>query len=119
MTSGEALELIFDHDSEIEEDVSKDEDHVDVNSKSDDCDYEPNEEAAIHIPPRKAFASKNGEIQWSSSPNMTEAKLSAENIIMTVPGPTRMAVTCVTDIKSGFELVMPKSTQKIILEKTN
>lgn len=39
------------------------------------------------IPPSKTFMSKNGEIHWSSSPNMRQAKLSAENIIKTVPGP--------------------------------
>ena len=50
---------------------------------------------------------------------MLQAKLSAENIIKTVPEPTRMAVTHVTDIRSTFELVMPDSIQKIILEMTN
>jgi len=50
---------------------------------------------------------------------MRQAKLSSENIIKTVPGPTRMALTRVTDIKSAFELVMPDSIQKIILEMPN
>lgn len=64
MTAHKALELIFDHNNEIKEDVSEDEDHLEANSVSDDSDYEPNEEASIHIPPSKAFTSKNGEIQW-------------------------------------------------------
>lgn len=41
---------IFDHDSEIEEDVSEDEDVLEVNSESDD---EENEETAIPIPYKK------------------------------------------------------------------
>ncbi|XP_028681576.2 piggyBac transposable element-derived protein 4-like [Erpetoichthys calabaricus] len=119
VTALEALGLIFDHDSKIEEDVSEDEDHLEVNSESNDSDYEPYEETANNIPPSKTFTSKNGEIQWSSSPNIRQAKLSAENIIETVPGPTRMAMTCVTDIKSAFQLVMPNLIQKIIIEMTN
>ncbi|KAJ8405688.1 hypothetical protein AAFF_G00316680 [Aldrovandia affinis] len=35
------------------------------------------------------------------------------------PGPTRIAVTRITDIKSVFELLMPKSIQKIVIEMTN
>ena len=89
MTHQRALEFIFDHDSEIEEDVSEDEDHLELNSDSNDSDFEPDEGIAIPIPPSKTFTLKNGKIQWSSSPNMRQAKLSAENIIKTVPGPTR------------------------------
>lgn len=55
MTALEALELIFDHDSEIDEDVSEDEDHLGVNFESGDSDYEPNEETVTHIPPSKTF----------------------------------------------------------------
>ena len=119
MTVQEARAFITDHDSEIEEDVSEDKDDLEPNSDSNESDFEPDEGIAIPIPPSKTFMSKHGEIQWSSSPNMRQAKLSAENIIKTVPGPTRMAVTRVTDIKSAFELVMPNSIQKIILEMTN
>jgi len=43
VTALEALELIFVHDSEIEEDVSQDEDGIEVNSESDDSDYETND----------------------------------------------------------------------------
>lgn len=50
---------------------------------------------------------------------MRQAKLSAENIIKKVPGPARMAVSHVTDIKSAFELTMSDSIQKIILEMAN
>lgn len=47
-------------------------------------------------------------------PKYTSGK-TAENTIQTVPGPTRIAVNCVTDI---FELVMPNSIQKIIIKIT-
>ena len=119
MTVQQARDFVIDHDSEIEEEVSEDEDDLELNSDSNDSDFEPDEGIAIPIPPSKTFMSKNGEIQWSSSPNIRQTRMSAENIIKTVPGPTRMAVTRVTDIKSAFELVMPNSIQKIILEMTN
>lgn len=48
----------FDRDSEIEEDMSETEDHLEVNSESEDSNYETNEEAAIYIHPKKAFPSK-------------------------------------------------------------
>ena len=119
MTVQQARDFVIDHDSEIEEEVSEDEDDLELNSDSNDSDFEPDEGIAIPIPPSKTFMSKNSEIQWSSSPNIRQTRMSAENIIKTVPGPTRMAVTRVTDIKSAFELVMPNSIQKIILEMTN
>ena len=75
LTALEALKLIFDNDSEIEEEVSEDEDHIEVNSESDDSDNELNEETDIHIPPSKTYTSKSGQIQWSSSPNVHQAKL--------------------------------------------
>ncbi|XP_033960769.1 piggyBac transposable element-derived protein 4-like [Pseudochaenichthys georgianus] len=62
--------------------------------------------------------SKNGRIEWCSSPISEPTRLSA-NIIRMVPGPTRMAVTHVHDIKSSFELLMPDSIQNIILDMTN
>ena len=118
MAVEEALELFFNHTSESEEDVSE-EDHLEIHSDLEDSDNEPSAEDEIPVPPRKTFISKNGEIQWSSTPNTCQATLSAENIIKTVPGPTRMAVTCVTDIKSAFELLIPNCIQKIIIEMTN
>ncbi|XP_027874871.1 piggyBac transposable element-derived protein 4-like [Xiphophorus couchianus] len=119
MTALEALELLVDHDSEIEEEVSEAEDSIEVNSESDDSDYEAIDENDVHVSRSKTFMSKNGEIQWSSSPTKHLGKQCAENIIKTVPGPTRMAVTRVTDIKSVFELFMPNAIQKIILQMTN
>ena len=67
MTVQEALEVIIDHDSEMEEDVSEDEDHLELNSDSNDSDFEPDEGIAIPIPPSKTFMSKNGEIQLTMS----------------------------------------------------
>lgn len=69
--------------------------------------------------PRETFISKNGQIEWSSSLNMRWGTISAANIIKAVPGLIRMAVTHITDIKSAFELVIPDSIQKIVLEITN
>lgn len=69
-----ALEFILDHDSEVEEDVSEAEDHVEVNSASDDSDYEPDQEITIPAPPTKTLMSKNEEIQWSSTPKCASGK---------------------------------------------
>ena len=55
VTALEALELIFDHDSEIEEVVSEYEDSIEANSEFDDSDYETNDENAIYITPSKTF----------------------------------------------------------------
>lgn len=55
---------------------------------------------------------QNGEIQWSSSPNTHYTKLSAKRILETVPGPTTMAVSRVTEIQSAFELVIPDLVQQ-------
>ncbi|XP_034065557.1 piggyBac transposable element-derived protein 4-like [Gymnodraco acuticeps] len=105
-----------DHDSEIEENVSEDEDYLEVNDE--DYDYDQsNEETDIR--PDATFMSKNCEIQWSSSPNGRQATLSAANIMKAVPGPTRMAVSRVTDIKSAFELVISNTVLKIVLDMTN
>lgn len=46
----EALELIIE-----EEDASQDDDHLKINSESDDSDYKPKEKNAIHISPSKAI----------------------------------------------------------------
>lgn len=43
----------------------------------------------------------------------------AANVIKMQPGPTRMAVSLVQDIKSSFELFIPDSIQNIILNCTN
>ena len=94
VTSLEALELILDHEDK-EEDVSEDGDSTEVSSESDDSDYEPNDENAIHSPPNKTFPTKNGEIQWSLSPNRLED--------------SARAYKDGTDIKSAFELLMPNS----------
>lgn len=80
MTALEALELIFDHDSEIEEDVSEAGNSIEVNSESEDSDCEPKDGNASHISPSKTFTSKYCEIQLSSSPSKHQGKLCAENV---------------------------------------
>lgn len=60
--------------------MCEDKDHVEVNSESDDSNYEPNEETAILLHPSKTITSKM--MKYSGR---------------------------VTDIKSAFELVMPNN----------
>lgn len=73
MTAQEAMGLLFDCDSEIEEDVSEAEDSIKVDSES-DSSYEPNGEIANHISPSKTFMPKNCEMQFSS-PSKQHGKL--------------------------------------------
>ncbi|KAJ8409884.1 hypothetical protein AAFF_G00209250 [Aldrovandia affinis] len=58
-------------------------------------------------------------MSWSSIPYETHGKAQAENIIRMTPGPTRFAISCVQDIKSAFELFIPESIQKILIDMTN
>lgn len=60
LTALEALELNCDYRGRdlSEENTSEVESYLEVNSESDDFDYEPNEETAIHIPQSKTIASK-------------------------------------------------------------
>ena len=126
-------------DGDIEEEVSEYEDHISENSESDSNSEE--EDEVEHQPKRRRAAlqqpapgparqqpapiaseeiwmSKNGEIEWSSCPR-NEPPRRAANVIRMQPGPTRLAVTHVQDIKSSFELFISDSIQKIILDCTN
>ena len=60
MTVQEARDFITNHDSEIEEDVSEDEDDLELNSDSNEYDFVPDEGIAIPIPPSKTFMPKHG-----------------------------------------------------------
>ena len=42
-----------------------------------------------------------------------------ENIIKMMPGPTRYATSRVDDINSNFQLLLPDSIERIIVEMTN
>ncbi|KAJ8403326.1 hypothetical protein AAFF_G00350980 [Aldrovandia affinis] len=65
------------------------------------------------------FISKDKKMSWSSIPYETHGKAQAENIIRMTPGPTRFAISRVQDIKSAFELFIPESIQKILIDMTN
>lgn len=72
----------------------------------------------LFLQPRNS-CQKMGKYNGPQPPNAHQAKLPAKNIIKTVPVPTRMAGTHITDIKSAFEMLIPSSIQKMILEMTN
>ena len=103
------------HSDVEEEDVSKYEDNLDVNSECSDSEsefedglhleYEPPAQEPVTGRASQRYLSMNGLIERSSSPVR--------------PGPTRFAVGHVQDIKSSFELLIPDSVQNIILDMTN
>ncbi|KAL3969261.1 leucine-rich repeat-containing G protein-coupled receptor 6 [Sarotherodon galilaeus] len=78
----------------------------------------PGPEQAHQTASEEIWMSKNGEIEWSSCPR-NEPPCRAANVIRMQPGPTRLAVTHVQDIKSSFDLFIPDSIQKIILDCSN
>ena len=93
-----------------EEDFSEYEDHVSVNSES-DSEFEEEDENDHQPAPRQArqqpFCPRN------------EPPCMATNSIRKQPVPRWIAATHVQDIKSSFELFIPDSIQKIILDFTN
>ena len=61
---------------------------------------------------------KNVKLNGLLAKGMSQHRIVA-NVIRMQPGPTRMAVAHVQDIKSSFELFIPDTIQKIILDCTN
>jgi hypothetical protein len=64
------------------------------------------------------WMSKHLENEWPFCPR-NEPPLMAANVIRMESGSTWMVVTHVQDIKSSFELFIPDTIQKIILDCTN
>ncbi|XP_048853945.1 piggyBac transposable element-derived protein 4-like isoform X2 [Brienomyrus brachyistius] len=67
--------------------------------------------------PGEIFMSRKGQIEWSSSPKIAQPRSPTK--LKMIPGPTRMAVSRVHDIRSAFELFLPDSIQKIVRKMTN
>ncbi|XP_041811933.1 piggyBac transposable element-derived protein 4-like [Chelmon rostratus] len=111
-SSQRALELILEESQEYSD---VEEENSSRRSTTGSCWSSPR---ASHWNSRQTSLSKNGEIEWSSSP-VGEPPHTAANIIRMVPGPTRFAVTHLQDIKSSFELLIPHTIQKIVLDMTN
>ncbi|KAJ8402480.1 hypothetical protein AAFF_G00365630 [Aldrovandia affinis] len=101
---------------EIEE-VSEDEDDEEYDPEHDEETSDEEEEELDDD--EELFISKDKKMSWSSIPYETHGKAQAENIIRMTPGPTRFAISRVQDIKSAFELFIPESIQKILIDMTN
>lgn len=137
----EALDLMFEPDEEdvpeIEEDVSEIEDNSDPDYEPDqqsdqeeapEAEEAEGEEAEEEAPegeepqgeePEVTFQSKNGNLLWYSSPQERGGRVREENIVRMTPGPTRYAISRVDDIKSSFQLFLPESIERIVLDMTN
>ena len=132
------FEIIFaERESSVEgtssnlEAFSEYEDHVSVNTES-DSELEEEDEIApqpapgpVHQQPAhqqpaggERWMPKNCEIEWSSSLRNEPSRM-AVNVIRMQPGPMRMVVTHVQNIKSSFELFIPDTNQNIILDCTH
>ncbi|XP_063741958.1 piggyBac transposable element-derived protein 4-like [Eleginops maclovinus] len=135
----EALSQILNWDSDVEEDISEPEDlsETEDNVIADpDCqfsyDEEDSEDESAVVPPTDenqrmqqssstegTWASKDGNIKWSTSPHPSRGRLSSSNVVKMTPGPTRFAVTRVDEIQSAFQLFISSPIERIILEMTN
>lgn len=115
----EVLSQLFDHESDIEENVSETEDDVeedpDYEASSSDENETLSDPPVVSQPPANTLPSKNGKLLWSVSPLEQQGRLSAANVIKMVPGPTRYAVSHVQDIKSAFELFITPSIERTYL----
>ncbi|XP_048853943.1 piggyBac transposable element-derived protein 4-like [Brienomyrus brachyistius] len=67
--------------------------------------------------PGEIFMSRKGQIEWSSSPKIAQPRSPTK--LKMKPGPTRMAVSRVHDIRSAFELFISDSIQQVVLNMTN
>nr|XP_023650860.1 piggyBac transposable element-derived protein 4-like isoform X2 [Paramormyrops kingsleyae] len=67
--------------------------------------------------PGEIFMSRNGQIEWSSSPKVAQPR--PPTILNMKPGPTQTAASLVHDIRSAFELFISDSVQQVVLNMTN
>ena len=139
-TDEEGIEV----EPDIEEDVSQIEDNTDPDFDPDHCETEqastdgkeeepeeeepeedtpgeeePEEEEPGEEAPEVTFQSKDGNLLWYSFTQERGGRARVENIVRMTPGPTRYATSGVDDIKSSFQLFLPESIVRIILEMTN
>lgn len=99
--------------SDMDEQVSEEEDNVEYHPEDIDTSDESDEEVTGgEAAPADRFKSKNGQIFWSSVPHDEHGREAAANVIKMTPGITRFAVTRVSDIKTCFELFMPLSLKE-------
>ncbi|XP_060780363.1 piggyBac transposable element-derived protein 4-like [Neoarius graeffei] len=80
------------------------------------CQQQACEQQAIGC--ETVWLSKDGKIQWCSTSRPEPPRIAA-NVIQMAPGPTRLAVTYVSDIRSSFDMFMPPPIKNIILDCTN
>ncbi|KAF3689302.1 hypothetical protein EXN66_Car004974 [Channa argus] len=103
--------------SDMEEQVFEEEDNVEFYPEETDTSDESDEVTSGEFAER--FKSKDGKIFWRSVPHDAQGGAAAANLIIMTPGITRLAVTRVSDIKTYFELFMPLSLKRVILDMTN
>lgn len=95
-------------ESKAEKDVSEDEFQYDPEQDHTSDKEDPN----VTDDEREVFKSRKGYVSWPSSPLDTQSRALRENILKTIPVPTRYAVLHAQDIKSMFELFFPQCLQR-------
>ncbi|XP_053351170.1 piggyBac transposable element-derived protein 4-like [Clarias gariepinus] len=138
-TAEEVLSEIFNWDSDEEEEISETEDCSEPEDNViDDPDFqfshdeEDSEEESAAISKSEenqvlqqssstegTWTSRDGIIKWSTSPHLSQGRLSSSNVIKMTPGPTRFAITRADDIQSTFQLFISPPIERIILDMSN
>ena len=113
----EEVESADEEDSEAEmEEMSEVEDYTCYDEEESSTDEEEMEEE--DAAEEEYFQSKDEKLIWSSTPPSDGRMLTAERETSS-HGPTAYARSRISDIKSTFELFLPKPIEQIVLNMTN
>lgn len=119
--SDEQLEALV-NASDNEDTISEDENHTsddNIHPSSESEDISDADISNDNVHAVQFIQSKNKKITWSLQPFPQTGRASSANIINVTPGPTRYAITRVSDIKSSFLVMMNDNIQSIVVEMTN
>lgn len=102
-----------DEDTESEWSMDYSEEEAATSSTSSERNDESQQPSSL-----QQWMSKDGKIEWTSTPPQQRGRLPASMVIKNIPGPTRFAISRVHDIHSAFELYL-QPIEKTILDMTN
>ena len=100
------------------EEVSEVEDCTDYEEDEESTDEEESEEEDP-AETEENFLSKNETLIWSSITPSDRRRMSTAVRVTSHHGPTLYAVSRIDDIKSTFDLFLPKPIEEIVLAMTN
>lgn len=120
-TVKEVISQVLEYDTDTDEDVSELEDASQTDENADEdtenewsMDHSEGETATSSTSSERndesqqpssfeRWMSKDGKIEWTSTPPQQRGRPPASIVIKNIPGPTRFAISRVHDIHSAFE----------------